>query len=266
MQATTVAAQGEAETKYNLAGFSVSLHATASSVPTAKKKLKTQVDELQAALDAMRTKLGIEFVKNSVRSSSSVQEKYEWIKNKNEFQGYDAHYSYYFQIDDLDKISEVYDALTSLKEVRAQSPSFAITPKTRYRLEKKALKDAFEKVSDRFETECKILGLNAADFEIANWEVTYADSQRSDRVAKGTRRMAARNAANSGDLEMAVAAVAVAAPAGGGAPEDDEPLELVVGLATVHANLEVGFARKAAEPIKATVVKSATNGRDSVHV
>src|SRR5574339_1021067 len=118
MQATTVAAQGEAETKYNLAGFSVSLSSTASSVPLAKKKLKTQVDELQSALDAMRQKLGIEFVKNSVRANSSVQEKYEWIKNTNVFQGYEASYSYYFQIDDLDKVSEVYDTLTSLKEVK----------------------------------------------------------------------------------------------------------------------------------------------------
>jgi uncharacterized protein YggE len=267
MQATTVAAQGEAESTYNLAGFSISLHSLASSVPLAKKKLKTQVDELQSALDAMRQKLSLEFVKNSVRASSSVEEKHEWVKNTNVFKGYEATYSYYFQIDDLEKVSEVYDVLTSLKEVRTQSPHFSLTPKSRDRLNKKALKHAFEKVSERFDTECKVLGLNSADFEIASWEATYSDSQRSSRVSKSMRRMAgARNAGNSADLDLIEAAPVGAAAALGGSVEDDEPLELVVGLATVSANLEVGYARRATEPLKATVVKSATNGRDSVHV
>jgi uncharacterized protein YggE len=256
MQATTVAAQGTAEAPYNLAGFSVSLHATGSSVPLAKAKLKKQVDDLVTAIDSMKKDLSLEFVKNSIRSSSNVQEKYEWIKNENVFKGYDATYSYYFQIDDLSKVSKIYDILTSLQDVRASSPHYSL--KNIDKLNKKALKHAFEKVTERFESECKVLGLNPADFEIGTWEATYSDSQRSDRVAAGNARRAV--GARSASAAVAVAAAAPMNDAGGGS----EPLELVTGLASVTANLEVGYARRATQqiPLKATVVKDSSHASE----
>lgn len=261
MQATTVAAQGTAETPYNLAGFNISLHADGSTVPMAKLKLKKQVDALMEALTAMKKDLSLEFVKNSIRSSSHVQEKWEWLKNKNEFRGYDASYSYHFQVSDLDQVSKIYDILTSLQEVRVQSPYYAL--KNADKLNKKALKHAFEKVTERFESECKILGLNPSDFEIASWEVSYSDSRRSDRVANAARRAAAAPAA------MAVAAAASLESASGGGAEDSEPLELVTGLASVTVNLEVGYARRAAQiqiPLKATVVKDSPLSKENAHV
>jgi len=261
MQATTVAAQGEAKSDYNLAGFSVTLEAVRPAVPTAKILLKKKVDALMAALDAMKQKLGIEFVKNSIHASSNVQEQYEWKNNKQVSQGYQAVYNYSFQIDDLEKVSQVYDTLTSLEEVRVSSPYYSL--KSRDKLNKKALKNAWEKVTERFEMECKVLGLNPSDFEIASWEASYSDSQRSDRVAAHSRKVAgmARSVAHD-DLE---GAVACAATAGGGAP-DDEPLELVVGQATVTVNLEVGYARRVSQTLKAELVKKPTLSQESAHV
>jgi len=259
MQATTVAALGEAETDYNLAGFTVSLVAHGTTVPTAKARLKKQVDALTEALDALKAKLNLTFVKNSIRASSNVGEdwQYNQSKRENEFKGYQATYQYSFQIDDMEQVSAVYDTLTSLQEVTTSSPHWSIKDKTRNKLNNKALKDAWAKVTERFQSECEILGLDAADFEIASWEVNYSDSQRSGRVGAHTNRVAAMRAAS---LESAPIAVAAAAPAGGGVAEDDV-LELVVGKATVHANLEVGYARKAntTTTVKAEVVSPKRN-------
>lgn len=251
MQATTVAARGEAETDYNLAGFSVALTALSSTVPAAKAKLKIKVDELSKAMADMKTKLGLEFVKNSVRAISNVTEKHEWVKNVNEFKGYEASYNFSFQIDKMDKISEVYDTLTSLTHAKIFAPTFSL--KNRDKINKKALKHAFEKVAERFETECKILGLEPTEFEIASWEASYSDSARSSRVGSNMR------AAQS----FGVARVMAAGPTNYSSESvnidtgDEDSIDLIVGLASVTVNLEVGYARKALQTLKATLVKEA---------
>jgi len=255
MQATTVAAQGTAEAPYNLAAFSVSLHSTGSSVPLAKSKLKKQVDDLVSAIDTMKKDLDLEFVKNSIRSASNVQEKHEWVKNENVFKGYDATYSYSFQVDDLTKVSKIYDILTSLQEVRVSSPNYGL--KNIDKLNKKALKNAFDKVTERFETECRVLGLNPTDFEIGTWEATYSDSRRSDRVAGNVRR-----SVMGGAVAMAAAAPMDESIGSSGS----EPLELVTGLASVTANLEVGYARRTTQTLKATVVKDSPLSKENAHV
>lgn len=268
MQATTVAAQGEAKTDFNLAGFSLTLTSLEETVPLAKAELKKKVDELVLALDSMKTKLDLEFVKNSIRSSSNVNPVHEWEqvdgKNQQVFRGYKANYNYSFQIDDLDKVSKVYDVLTSLDEVRTSSPHYALKDATRERLNKKALKHAFEKVTERIETECGVLGLNTSDFEIASWEVSYSDSHRSDRVAAATRvgsirPMSAMAApAYHDDAEGAI---------GGAAPNSE--LELVVGQAQVTVNLEVGYARRTSTGVVKAQVVSPSNGvglKENAHV
>jgi uncharacterized protein YggE len=252
MQATTVAAQGEAETNFNLAGFTVSLSSLAQTVPSSKAKLKNKVDDLMSALTKLQTDLSLTFVKNSVRSSSNVQEKHEWVKQTQEFKGYETSYHYSFQIDDMEKVNQVYDVLTSLPEVKVASPAFGL--KNRDKLNKKALKHAFEKVQDRFDAECAVLGLSSADFEIVSWETHYSDSQRSQRVSAATVGAARRMAAAP---EAALASFASDASGG------SAPLDLVTGLASVTVNLEVGYARKAAtQTLKATVVKESPNSSE----
>jgi Uncharacterized conserved protein len=235
MEATTVAAAGLAETEYTIANFSVSLSAKGTTVPTAKSRLKSQIEALNAALTELKEKLALEFVKNSVRTSSNVQEDWNYSNHKNEMVGYVVTYSVSFQISELDKVNEVFDALTSLSNVRVANPTFGLKPAQREKLSKKALKNAFDKARDRFETECQVLGLNAEDFEICSWEATYHDSQRGDNVG---RRLSARALSNS--LEGAPIAAAASALGGG----SSDQIDLVSGLAEVNVNLEVGYARK----------------------
>lgn len=241
MQATTVAAQGTAETKFNLVTFSVHLSEEGQTVPKAKEKLALSVNGLNEALEAVKKELGLEFVKNSVRTSSSTQERYEYVgkNNKRELQGYTMSYSLAFSLSDLEKVAKVYDALTSIPKVSVMQPAFSL--KNGDRLNKRALKVAQKKVEERFAMECEILGLTPAEFEIASWETSYSDSQRSDRVAKGNRlaMKAAGGSAQSysasfddadGSIESASA---------------EPSIGFTVGLASVTVNLEVGFIRKA---------------------
>lgn len=242
MQATTVAAQGTAETKFDRVTFSVSLSEDGSTVPAAKTKLAKAVEGLNEAVEAVKKDLNLEFVKNSVRTSSNTQEKWEYNRktNENESRGYTMSYVLSFDVDDLEVVSRVYDALTSIPKVNVRQPAFWL--KNRDRLNKKALKVAWKKVEERIAMECEILGLQVGDFEVCNWETNYSDSQRSDRVAKGARVAMARASAapvgavyspqlESASLEM---------------PEEDAApaIGFTVGMATVTVNLEVGYIRK----------------------
>lgn len=244
MQATTVAARGLAQAPYTIANFSLSLSAKAKTVPVAKTKLKEQIEGLNKAINDMKQDLGVKFVKNSVNTSSGVREDYEYRSNKHELVGYEVTYTYSFQTDQLDKVNDIFDVLTSLDKVRVANPHFGLKPSQRERLGKKALKNAAANVKARFESECEILGLNAADFEICSWETTYHDSQRGERVG---RHMAARAYSNA---VFEGAPIAAAAGGGGGGE-----IDLVSGLAEVVVNVEVGYARKNTQTYKAEVVK-----------
>ena len=267
MEATTVAAQGIAETAYDHAGFGLSLSGLSTSPTAAKRILAEAITELNTTLDGLKSNLSFEYVKNSVQTSSSVQPHYEWENNTQKFRGYQVYYGMYFEIDNLDLVSKVYDALTSLVsvgddvKVSVNSPTFSITPRTRERLNKKALKKAWEKVEERFETECDVLGLDPTAFEVATWEVSYSDSRRSDRVSNrlGGAVAAAAPMARAASVESVVEAAAFDT-AGGAAPI----IEIQVGQATVTVNLEVGFARKStATSIKATVVSKGNHSATS---
>lgn len=238
MQATTVAAQGTAETKYNRVTFNVSLSEQAQTVPSAKTKLTKAIEGLNESLEAVKKSLNLEFVKNSVRTSSNTQENWEYVgkQNKRELQGYTISYSLSFDLDDLDQTSRVYDALTSIPKISVRPPAFSL--KNHDRLNKRALKAAWKKVEERFAMECETLGLNAADFRVSNWEATYSDSQRSDRVAsKGIRALSA--------MGGAAPESAVFGSAGDdgeiGSANAEPAIGFTVGLASVTANLEVGY-------------------------
>jgi uncharacterized protein YggE len=248
MQATTVAAQGLAEAPYTIANFGISLSSKGKNVPEAKRRLKDQIEDLNLALLNMQKDLSLEFVKNSVHTSSQVQEDWEYVKNNREMRGYILTYNLSFQIDDLDKVNQVFDVLTSLSEVRVANPTFGLKPAQREKLSKKALKNAFSKAYERFETECIVLGLDVNEFEIANWEANYHDSRRGNRVAGA---MAARAFASNAAYE---GAMGPEGPVGAIGPGSMDAIDLVSGLAQVIVNIEVGYSKKTNSTIKPEAV------------
>ena len=255
MEVTTVAAQGEAEANFNLVGFSLSLSEVAGSVPLAKAKLKARIEDLDKTLTEIMKNNNLEFVKNSVRSSSHAAEKHEWRENKNVFLGHEVTYTLYFELDDMKQVNNVYEALTSLDRVRVGTPSFLIKDNLREKLNKKALKDAFSKVQERFDMECKVLGLDSNDYEVASWEVNYSDSRRNPKVFANAKTMSV-----AGGARVAVAPEAVSDAVEGSMLGDvggSGAINFVTGLAHVTVNLEVAFQpRQHSIPLRAATVVS----------
>lgn len=251
MEATTVAAQGVAEDSFDHAIFNLSLSGLSTSPTQAKQLLANSIAELNSAIDQMKSDLNLEFVKNSVQTNSSVAPKHEWVNNVQEFVGHQMSYSLSFEIDNLDLVNQVYDTLTSLETVSGDvrisvgGVGFNITPKTRERLNKKALKKAFQNVQDRFDAECVVLGLDSTLFEIATWETSYSDSRRSNRVSDRLVGGSGRPAAAPMARALSANNAQIEASAAFGSAGDDVPMiEITVGLASVTVNLEVAYQRK----------------------
>lgn len=274
---TTVAARGEAEAEYNVVGFSVSMSELAGSVPTAKGKLQSHIADLDTALTELMSRLKLEFVKNSLRSSSQVNEKYEYNQDtrQQEFRGFEVTYSVSFEIDEMSRVNEVYDALTSLTKVRVGQPSFRLKDNTRERLNKKALKHAFEKVQARFEMECVVLGLRADDYEVGTWEVDYSDTQRTPKVRIAQAYAFGAASAGGGALESGGsnrgaddfaegASIESALGSGSGGA-----INFVAGMAQVTVNLEVSYQSRptpVADRIARIVKDSTVSKENSNHV
>ncbi len=224
-QTTTVAAVGTVDVDYNLATFYCQAFGRDKTVVLAKESLQNSVAKLAAVVTALKD-AGLKIVKNSEQTTSSVNEEGDHRSPERKVLGYVAGYAYTFQIADLSRVSEVFDALTSLDDVTVRNPTYSL--KSRDRANKKALKDAWAKVSERFETECTVLGLKVEHFEATSWETTYSDTSRN---AGATVR--------SYSLSPMEGAVGSSAPS-------KARLELTVGKEKVTVNLEVRFVRKPA--------------------
>jgi uncharacterized protein YggE len=222
---TSVSAKGSAETDYDLASFTLSLRSEEASVPEAKASLKLKIDALNAALDASVLKNNVVLVANSKKTSFSVAENRVWVNSEPKLLGHLATFSLTFRTSTLDKVSDLYDDLTTLEDVTVNSPFFLLKDKDK--LNKKALKDAFKKVTRRFAEECEVLGLEVDDFDIAAYEVEYHDTVRSSNTRLSMASMAHRG------LESV-----------GSSAQDSDPIKIESGKAEVSVNLEVAFKRK----------------------
>ena len=134
--------------------------------------------------------------------------------------GYKALYTLHLETEQTDQVSEIQDILTSLDGVAASSPQFILQDANRQQLQQDAVKNAFNLVGQRFAYECSILGLNPADFEIAEWEAHYHDPTNDSFPAA-----------------FLGAATGMSRSAG-------SPISIDTGSAIVQMNLRVGYRRK----------------------
>jgi uncharacterized protein YggE len=212
---TTVAAQGKAEADYDRASFALSTTKQAKTAPAAKALVELNVAKIRKVIDALEAD-GLKIDKGSLKSNYSNQPYYEYLKSKAKLMGYQTTYYLTFTTSTLDKVSEVQDELTALKDVQVSDVVFGI--KDTEQLKITALGDAFKRVSARFEAECRVLDKNKDDYEIVSWNVQYYDGHGH---RGGTRVMA------------------MAAASAGAAPE---AMEIESGKSEVNVNLGVSYA------------------------
>lgn len=178
---TIVAANGEAEANNDLATFNLSLGAEDTLVSTVKLRIKNKITALDQSLKAILETHNVEIVKDSMCAQVGINPKTNYNTNLPEFQ---AVYSLSFQIDNLDKVNQIYNELSTLHEVTVGTPIFTL--KNCDILNKKALENAWEKVSERFLNECEILKLNPEHYEIITWGVFYPDAAKKSNTRTQT--------------------------------------------------------------------------------
>lgn len=241
--ATTVAATGEADAPYNLATFTLVLMREGETQIEAKEKITTLAEEFYAILDDLENNLGVKIVKDSLTANPSSQLNQVWENGVRVVKGHNSYYHITFQVSTLDKVSLVYDKLSNLDGIQMSSPHFSL--KNSDKLNGKALAKAWLKVTARFAEECKVLGLNPEDFQVASWETSYSDSHRTGRrlsAAKSARGIQLQSFSDLGGGEAAIESAPGAAFATGSSPA---VLEIVVGRASVEVNLNVSYVKKA---------------------
>jgi|SRR6185436_6293636 len=175
---TTVAAIGEAEANYDVATFTLSILVEDVLLSSVKDRLQNQITTLDQIVKEMLELHQIK-IKDSINTDTSIISKLRWdnIRVENVPDGFQGVYCIKFQTESMDKVSSLYNELSLLHNVTVQKPAFSI--KNSDRLARKALKNAWKKVNERFTDECEILGLNVDDYEIMNWDVLYPDSQKN---------------------------------------------------------------------------------------
>jgi uncharacterized protein YggE len=224
---TSVAAKGVALAPFDQTVFNLKTwanHETSSSA--VRSLLKPRVTFLQEKLQEACAKFDIKILEGSKVVNTFVIKHSPFNRNSQKYQEeYYGEYTFSFTLPSLEKVNELYDALSGLDFVSVSSPQFVL--KNKKKLEKKALKDAFNKVQKRFAEECEILGLDVNQFIIDAWEASYSDTGRSQNVYTSSAD------ATEGTVGCA---------AGGSAHND--MIDIASGMAEVTVNLEIAYRRK----------------------
>lgn len=211
---TQVSAIGTAVADFDMARFVVTATTKGDTGAEAKAALKQVVSELSKLYESFQSEGAVE--NRLANTSVAPRQEYDVQKCEHKLAGYQATYNLVFHVSDLDKVSQIHDALTNIEGVQANEPTFDIKDKSA--LSKQAFKNAYEKCKERFESECAVLGKNSGQYTVGRWNVHYSED---DRYNGGVRTMTAN--------------------VGGFA--DDDAIQIHAGKAEITCNLSIYFVK-----------------------
>lgn len=115
----------------------------------------------------------------SHKASSEVDpdNEYNTKTGKHESNGYRYTHTVTFRINDVSKVNEVMDVLTSINDVKMDSPVFSI--KSDNDLKTRAMELAFDLAKKNFAGQCKMAGIDHANFTLESWDIRD-DNQNRD--------------------------------------------------------------------------------------
>jgi len=221
---TSQKAIGIARGSYDRVRFNLIIESIGHSGPLAKEQARQIINgPLNTALEKLQPQ--VVFETPDSHSSFSVLQQHRWDEDlgKQIPSGYCAMYTLHFETKQVDKASFVMDVLTSVESlsktssISVRNPEFVMDPENRRKLQKSALKAAWEVVMERFKEECDILGQNLNELQVLSWHANYTDRKAENRSYM--------NACVAEDL-----------------PEMSDDL-IQSGLASVEVSLEVEFSR-----------------------
>ncbi len=229
---TTVDATGVAKAKYDTVAFRITVTGAGKNTKKAKADARPAIDAVNAEIARFeRDGVKIDKARRTTTCDVNVTQHYDNQTNKNVSTGYAATYVISFSTSDVDRASEIQDALSSVNLAEVATPQYKlqnITP-----LHAAALADAKAKLDAKFASQCAVLGLDRGSYELSSYEVRQ------------------NNRESAGNQPMRLAAMSAS---GGGAPP---PVELHAGEARVEVTLCVTYVKTAAASRKASARSSA---------
>ncbi len=114
----------------------------------------------------------------SHKASSEIEPEKEYNSktSKHEFNGYRYTHTCSFRINDVSKVNEVMDALTSINDVQMDSPLFSI--KDDNNLKTQAMEIAFDLAKKNFAGQCKMAGVDYNAFILDSWDIRDGNQNR----------------------------------------------------------------------------------------
>lgn len=216
---TSISARGFVVADYDTANFNLTFHEYAPKSRDAKAKLKKGVEQVTAALEALK-KRGLVVLGSTYRTNVSVAPHFVYRGNAHRLEGQKATYTVTFQTPTLEMVSETYDSLSGIEanELTVQSPTFQVRKEAD--LKQEALDDAWKVAQKLFSNQCGTLGVDSAKYSVTSWTVQY-NSERAVSF-KG------RNFSNSTEAAFG---------------DEDSFISLNAGRAVVDVVLTVNYAK-----------------------
>ncbi len=227
---TTVRGLGTASADFDVAVMNISVEGLGKTAAKAKEVLAKETAQLSEIIKTFES-TGMVITTGTLRSSLHVAPHMVYRHSEHVKDGFKASSSIQFQTESMTVVNDLYDALISIESesITVSSPSFKI--KKIAELQELALKDAWERVRSRFNSECKVLGVASSRYEMANYVVTYDDSLEAEQ-SSGYENFRAPRAAGASNYSCTTINVIGETP------------DINAGKANIRANLVVSFIAK----------------------
>jgi uncharacterized protein YggE len=221
--APTISIEGTGVTygDFDAANYSLTVKGKGRTGPKAKAAVREIQKHLFGALEMLRAE-GVTFVPGKTRSTLSVDKDYNASRF---FAGYVATFSMTFRSRDLDRLAEIHDTLTSIEGAEVASPYFVLDPEAKEDLHRSAFQRAVTQANNRFADQCKLLGFDPADYEVASW------SSRTGRDTHSNFKALSNFSPTSNDEDFFI-------------PVGDGRASVESGESKVQVHLTLNFTRK----------------------
>jgi len=179
---SSVKSTGTASAEFDVASINLSIEEFGKTASAARDNLGKATNQIDGIVKVFE-KEGLVITKGTLRSSVFVEPNtdYNHTTGKQKRDGFKAIAQIQFQTETVAMVNKLYEALISVETegLTVSTPSFKL--KKIAVLQEAALVDAWERVQNRFKSECKVLGLKTTDYEIANYTVGYDDSLEAEQ-------------------------------------------------------------------------------------
>lgn len=161
-----VTAVGQVSGVFDRCTFKVKTFVQESNTFKCKEAITPKIKEIDVIIKSLNCVSA-----GSHKASSDVEtvQEYNSKTNLHDHKGYKYTHVVSFRINDVSRVNEIMDLLTSLDDVQMDSPVFSIKDDTE--LKSQAMKMAFDLARKNFEGQCKMAGVDSENYYLESWSI-----------------------------------------------------------------------------------------------